>query len=285
MIESWHESFKMPGEVKVLIGMALAEDIGTGDVTSLILSSTSPGTAEVLTRQRICVAGGPVAARVFQEVDPSLQVELVAAEGSILDPGGRLLTIRGARRPILTSERTALNFLGRLCGVATLTRTYVDAVAGTRARIVDTRKTLPGWRWLDKYAVRTGGGLNHRMGLYDGIIVKDNHIDALGGMEAVVDLFRRSKPEVPVAIEARSLEEARLAATLPPDLIMLDNLAPPAVRTIVEALDGRCPLEATGGVGLDTVADLAATGVDRISIGRLTHSAPAADLTLQWIET
>jgi nicotinate-nucleotide pyrophosphorylase (carboxylating) len=274
----------LPGEVKALIAMALAEDIGSGDVTSQLLSPSTSGAAEILTRQRICMAGAAVAQRVFHEVDPSLVVEPAAAEGASVEAGGRLLLLRGPRRSILTAERTALNFLARLCGVASLTRTFIDAVAGTRVRIVDTRKTIPGWRWMDKYAVRTGGGLNHRMGLYDEILVKDNHIDALGGMEAVVELFRRARPEVPVAIEARDLREARLAATLPPDLILLDNLKPDQVREIVEALDGRCPLEATGGVDLDSVAELAATGVDRISIGRLTHSAPAADLTLQWVE-
>jgi nicotinate-nucleotide pyrophosphorylase (carboxylating) len=224
-----------------------------------------------------------VATRVFLEVAPELQVEPVASDGQMLEPGARLLIVRGPRRPILTAERTVLNFLSRMSGVATLTRAYVEAVAGTKTTIVDTRKTIPGWRWLDKYAVRAGGGANHRMGLYDGVMVKDNHVDALGGMEAVVELFRRARPEVPLAIEVRDLREAQLAAKLPPNLIMVDNLKAVQVREIVEAIGGRCPLEATGGVDLTTVGELAATGVDRISIGRLTHSAPAADLSLQWL--
>ena len=273
----------LPGEVKVLISMALAEDIGSGDVTSQIVSSTGPATAEIFAREKLCVAGLTVAKRVFEEVDPELRVELVAEDGDVLEPGGRLLLVRGPRRPILTAERTALNFLYRMSGVATLTRSYVDAVAGTKSRIVDTRKTIPGWRWLDKYAVRAGGGLNHRMGLYDGVMIKDNHVDALGGMESVVALFRKARPEVPLAIECRDLQEAKTAVGLPPDLIMLDNLGADEVRKIVKAIGQRCPIEATGGVDLERAKALAATGVDRISIGRLTHSAPSVDLSLQWV--
>jgi nicotinate-nucleotide pyrophosphorylase (carboxylating) len=274
---------RLPGEVKSLVSMALAEDVGSGDVTSRLLVSAAAGTAEIIGRERLCFAGAGILRRVFREVDAGIEMEPLLAEGEAAEPGARLVLVRGPQRSILTAERTALNFLARISGVATLTRRYVEAVHGTRAQIVDTRKTLPGWRWLDKYAVRAGGGVNHRMGLYDEVLVKDNHVDTLGGMEAVVHLFRRARPPVPLAIECRSLDEVREALRLPPDLIMLDNMKADEVREIVGFVDGRVPLEATGGVDLSTVAELAAAGVDRISIGRLTHSAPAVDVSLQWL--
>jgi nicotinate-nucleotide pyrophosphorylase (carboxylating) len=175
-----------------------------------------------------------------------------------------------------------LNFLGRLCGVATLTRRYVDAVAGTRARIVDTRKTLPGWRVLDKYAVAVGGGLNHRMGLFDALLVKDNHAAAAGGVEAATRAARaHALPHLHLQVEVESLEDARAAAAAGADSLLLDNLAPEAMARIVAALGGRLPLEASSGVSLANVRRVAETGVDRISIGALTHSAPVADVALE----
>ncbi len=275
---------RLPGEVKALVGLALREDIGSGDITSQLLASTAPGLAEIIARQRLVVAGGFMVQRVFLELDRTVEIGQVAPEGKTVEVGERILLVRGPERSIFTAERTALNFLGHLSGIATLTRLYVEAVEGTGVQIADTRKTIPGLRWLEKYAVRTGGGINHRFGLYDEVMVKNNHVDAAGGMRGIVESFRRARPPIPLAIECRDLQEAEEAVKLPPDLLMVDNLGPGEVRRIVEAVGGLCPIEATGGVNLETVRRLAETGIDRISIGRLTHSAPVADVSLRWMK-
>ena len=268
---------------RALLDRAIEEDVGTGDATSLaIFSADHRSAARIEARQPLVACGLPLAAEVFDAIDPGLSVGIETAEGEAVEPGRVLLRVDGATRSLLTAERTALNFLGRLCGIASFTRRFVDAVAGTRARIVDTRKTLPGWRVLDKYAVATGGGTNHRFGLYDAVLIKDNHVAAAGGVGAAVKAAREgSASHLSIQVEVESLEDARIAADAGADLLLLDNRTPPELQEIVEALGGRIPLEASGGIDLTNVAAVAATGVDRISIGALTHSAPAADVALE----
>ena len=267
---------------QALVDRALEEDVGTGDVTSIaIFSEEARCEAEIEARQPLVVCGLPLAAEVFAAVDPTLALQIDVREGEAVERGRPLLRVAGSTRAILTAERTALNFLGRLCGIASWTRRFVDAVAGS-ARIVDTRKTLPGWRVLDKYAVAVGGGTNHRFGLYDAVLIKDNHVAAAGGVAAAVKAARSSSaPHLSIQVEVESLEQARIALDAGADLLLLDNRTPAELQEIVEALGGQIPLEATGGVDLTNVAAVAATGVDRISIGALTHSAPAADVALE----
>lgn len=266
-----------------LLEAAIAEDLGAGDVTSQITFDPSDSaSARIEARQDLVVCGLPIAAAVFEHVDATLRIEPVLAEGERARPYEPVLRLRGAVRGLLAAERTALNFLGRLCGIASHTRRYVDAVAGTRARIVDTRKTLPGWRVLDKYAVAVGGGTNHRMGLYDGILLKDNHAAAAGGLERAV---KRALAEAPsglrVQVEVQSLEEALIAIGAGASFLLLDNLTPEITMLIVERCGEGTVLESSGGITLDNVRAFAETGVQRISIGALTHSAPSADIALE----
>ncbi len=266
-----------------LLEMALAEDIGPGDVTSRIsLSESARGRARIEARQDLVVCGLPLAVEVFGCVDPEVVAEARASDGQRVEPGASLVELAGPVASILTAERTALNFLGRLCGIATLTRRYVDAVAGTETAIVDTRKTLPGWRALDKYAVSCGGGVNHRMGLYDGILLKDNHVTAAGSVEAAVKAALRQAPaNLRVQVEVESAEQAEAAVGAGADFLLLDNLPPERIRPIVERLGSHAVLEASGGITLDNVRSYAETGVHRVSIGALTHSPPAADVALE----
>jgi nicotinate-nucleotide pyrophosphorylase (carboxylating) len=266
-----------------LVERALAEDLGPGDATSqAVLPAEVKAEAVIEARQELVACGLAVAEAVFRLMDPSVRFHAERSDGERVAAGRVLATLTGPVRSLLAGERTALNFLGRMCGVATHTRRYVDAVAGTRARIVDTRKTVPGWRVLDKYAVAVGGGLNHRMGLFDALLVKDNHAAAAGGVEAATRAARaHAPPHLHLQVEVESLEDARAAAGAGADSLLLDNLAPEAMRRIVEALDGRLPLEASGGVNLENVRRVAETGVDRISIGALTHSAPVADVAME----
>ncbi|HSG50151.1 MAG TPA: carboxylating nicotinate-nucleotide diphosphorylase [Longimicrobiales bacterium] len=270
-----------------LIRMALAEDVGSGDWTSTwTIPEAARGEASIVAKQKVVVAGMAVASRVFHAVDPDLDIRVRRGDGNSADKGQELVEIRGSLRSILTAERTALNFLGHLSGIATLTRAFVDAVEGTRARIVDTRKTTPGWRYLEKDAVRAGGGMNHRMGLFDMVLIKDNHIAACGGITAALQAVERNnRPELPVELEVSSLQELGEALRNPPDRILLDNMS---IREMTEAVQrvsnlgsSRPELEASGNVRLDTVRAIAQTGVDLISVGALTHSAPVADLSLQ----
>jgi len=266
-----------------LLEAAIAEDLGSGDVTSQItFDPDDRAHARIEARQDLIVCGLAIAVATFEKIDPTLELEIALAEGERAAAYQPLLTIRGAVRGTLAAERTALNFLGRLCGVATHTRRYVDAVAGTRARIVDTRKTLPGWRVLDKYAVAVGGGTNHRMGLYDGILLKDNHAAAAGGLDHAV---KRALAEAPsglrVQVEVQSEEEALVAIGAGADFLLLDNLSPATTVRIVERCAEDAVLESSGGITLANVRDFAETGVHRISIGALTHSAPNADVSLE----
>ncbi len=268
-----------------LVAAALAEDLGPGDATAAaLLDPQQPGEAVLEARQELAVCGLEVAADVFARCGAQLEPRL--ADGDAARPGEVIADVRGPAAAILAGERTALNFMQRLSGIATLTRRYREAVAGARVEIVDTRKTTPGWRLLEKYAVRCGGGRNHRMGLFDGILIKDNHIAAVGGVGPAVRQAReRGSHHLRVRVEIESLEQAKAALEAGADAILIDNQTPAATRAIVEWVDGRMRTEASGGISLETVRDVAASGVDEISVGALTHSAPAADLALEWRAT
>jgi len=268
-----------------LLEQALAEDLGVGDLTSeLVVDPESRGEARVEAREAMVVCGLPIVETVFRTVDPGLEIEPLAdvRDGRPVPAGQILLRVRGRYRSILAAERTALNFLGRLCGVATRTRQLVDRVSDLKTRLVDTRKTTPGWRVLEKYAVAVGGGVNHRVGLYDAVLVKDNHIAAAGGLDAAVQRVLRHAPEgIPVQVEVESEAMAERAVELGCDFLLLDNLPPAAVRRIVERLAPRVLLEASGGIGPDNLREYAETGVARISMGALTHSIACADVALE----
>ena len=266
-----------------LLEAAIAEDLGSGDITSQIIFGPDDNTsARIEAREAIVVCGLSIATATFARIDPELVVEPVVEEGEPASPYQPMLRIEGPARGLLAAERTALNFLGRMCGVATHTRRYVDAVAGTRARIVDTRKTLPGWRVLDKYAVAVGGGTNHRMGLYDGILLKDNHAAAAGGLDRAVKRALADAPSgLRVQVEVQSEEEARAAIGAGADFLLLDNLSVAQTESICLLCGDDAVLETSGGVTLENVRAYAETGVHRISIGALTHSAPNADVSLE----
>jgi nicotinate-nucleotide pyrophosphorylase (carboxylating) len=277
-----------------LIDLALAEDLGgAGDITTEALA-TPPGklsnleaTAEIFAKSAGVVAGIAIVRRVFQKAHPPMAVELLVQDGESITPKTTLMRLAGRADQILTCERTALNFLQRLAGIATLTRKFVDAIAGTQAVILDTRKTTPGWRWLEKYAVRCGGGANHRFGLHDMFLIKENHIAAAGGIAAAVQkcraYARMQKAQLQLEVEARNLGEVETCMQLGVDRIMLDNMPLQEMRKAVALVGGKIPLEASGNVNLETVRAIAATGVDFISIGALTHSAPAMDFSLLFI--
>jgi nicotinate-nucleotide pyrophosphorylase (carboxylating) len=275
-----------PATAASIIRLALEEDVGPGDrTTEWTVDATRLASATITAKADGVISGLDVAASVFHEVDASLEVDTVVTEGAGVRPGDVVLRVRGPARAILTAERVALNLLQRLSGVATLTRRYVDAVAGTGARILDTRKTTPGLRALEKRAVRAGGGANHRFGLHDMVLIKENHIAAAGGITAAVAAVRARNAEgLNVEVETTTLDEVREALTAGVDRILLDNMAPPLLREAVEVVRAhpapRPETEASGGVSLETVRAIAATGVDFVSVGALTHSAPALDLSL-----
>ena len=267
-----------------LIELAVAEDIGPGDATSIsTLPADSVLHGRIVAKASGVIAGLPVAEAVFSRVDPAIGFVTHVADGQEVVSGELVADVIGPGRGLLAAERTALNFLQRLSGIATLTRSFVDAIAVTSAAILDTRKTQPGYRILDKYAVRMGGGLNHRQALYDMILIKDNHIDGAGGILAAVTRARAAYPDLPVEVEVRTPEELRqvLAIEPPVDRAMLDNMSLDQMRQAVALAAGRVPLEASGNATLERVAAIAATGVDYISAGSLTHSAPALDLSMK----
>jgi nicotinate-nucleotide pyrophosphorylase (carboxylating) len=273
-----------------LIFLALAEDLGeAGDVTSqAFIPAESRSRALIVARERCIASGLSTAMEVFRRIDPELEVSARCVEGDSLETGAPLIELAGSTRSILAGERTALNFLGRLCGIATLARRYADEVAGTKVRLLDTRKTTPGWRFLEKQAVKAGGCVNHRMGLHDAVLVKDNHLAALSGLlllQPVIARLRSEHPGLPIEIEADTLEQVERLLGMPGiDVILLDNMPASMMRKAVAERDAKAPailLEASGGVTLDTLRSIAATGVDRISVGALTHSARNADLSLE----
>lgn len=270
-------------QVLEIITRALAEDIGSGDITS---DWTIPPDlhlkGDLVAKQVGVIAGLEVAALAFAAVDPGVQFTPLASDGDRVTRGTVVARVVGPARSILTAERTALNFLQRMSGIATDTRRFVDAVAGTRAVILDTRKTCPGLRLLDKWAVRLGGGQNHRTGLYDMVLIKDNHIAAAGGITQAVRKARERVPRgILIEVEVKSLAELDEALALGVDRIMLDNMSLDDIREAVRRTQGRVKLEVSGGVTLSTVTKIAATGVDYISVGALTHSPQALDISLE----
>jgi nicotinate-nucleotide pyrophosphorylase (carboxylating) len=275
--------FDLPG-VEALIQSALAEDLGRGDLTTrLTVDPGAQASGEIVAKQEGVVAGLPLVERIFRLIDPGrVSVEAVLQDGAELAAGAVVATLSGPAAALLAGERVALNFLQHLCGVATLTRQYVRAIAGTRARLVDTRKTLPGLRVLDKYAVRVGGGHNHRMGLDDGILIKDNHIAAAGGVSNAVRSARAGAPHTTtVEVECTNLAEVDEALAAGAAVVLLDNMTVDELRAAVRYINGRVLIEASGGVTLANIRAVADTGVDLISVGALTHSAPAVDLSMR----
>ena len=269
------------------IAIALAEDVGSGDITSnAFVPADMQALGRIVARERAIVAGAETAAEVFRRVDPHLHVEVLQRDGTSLMGGETIVEVRGAARSILTGERVALNFLQRLSGIATLTRQFVDGAGKSKAQILDTRKTTPGLRALEKAAVVAGGGVNHRFGLYDMVLVKDNHLMAAPGfssLKAAIERIRHERPDVRVEVEADRLEQVRTFLEIDGiDVILLDNMPPAEMREAV-ALGKKkgVKFEASGGVTLKNIRQIAGSGVDYVSVGALTHSAPAVDLSLE----
>ena len=264
-----------------IVHAALAEDIGAGDITTeATVSPDAVGTAELLVKEPGVVCGLRVVETAFRVLDPDIRFEALASDGDAIEPPAVVARVSGSEHAILTGERVALNFLGRLTGIATLTRRYVDAVEGTGAAVLDTRKTTPGLRALEKHAVAAGGGRNHRFGLDDAVLVKDNHIRAAGSLAAAVELVHAAT-DLPVEVECDTLDQVAEALGLGVDAILLDNMTLAELREAVALTRGRARLEASGGVNLETIRAIAETGVDEISVGALTHSAGSLDVSLE----
>jgi len=274
-------SQSLSDEITDCIRRALAEDIGTGDATTeSIVPANAQVEAFIKAKQNGVVAGLDVASAVFHSLDETVRFSANVTEGSKVETGTVVATISGAARTVLTGERTALNFLGRMSGIATLTRQFVDLIEGTPAKILDTRKTAPGLRAVDKLAVRRGGGHNHRFGLYDMILIKDNHIDHAGSIARAVELARAAGEQLEIEVETRTLENVKDAIALGVSRILLDNMSVEMMREAVEETRGRAILEASGNVTLASVRQIAETEVDFISVGELTHSARVFDFSL-----
>ena len=275
----------IPGfDLDDFITRTLAEDLGEGgDVTS---ASTIPEdarfTAEMNCREPIVVAGLGVAEDFFRRLDPAIEIETLVADGDKVEAGTVLMRLSGKARAMLTAERSALNTLQHLSGIATLTRRYVEAIAGTGAALLDTRKTIPGLRALDKYAARMGGAKNHRMRLDDGLLIKDNHVGVAGGVAEAVRRAKSASSGLQVQVEVDRIDQIEPALAAGAERLLLDNMPPPVLREAVALVAGRVPLEASGGVNLDTIRAIAETGVDFISVGRITQSAPAVDIGLDY---
>jgi nicotinate-nucleotide pyrophosphorylase (carboxylating) len=281
---------KLPPETEIqrIVKAALMEDIGNGDVTTLAtVPESSVAWAKMIARESLVICGLDVAEKVFAEVSPELRAEKSVSNGQRVEKGATLLRITGPTRALLTGERVALNFVQRLSGIATLTAQFVEAAKGTRAKILDTRKTTPGLRLLEKYAVACGGGQNHRIGLYDMVLIKDNHLVALrseppNAIEAAVRRAREKFPGLKVEVEADTPKQVEQALSAGADVILLDNMSLDEMRAAVFFVNGRAKTEASGGVNLQTVRAIAETGVDFISVGALTHSARAVDIALDF---
>jgi len=266
------------------VARVLAEDLGSGgDVTSnATIEADARFTAEMNCRQMIVVAGLDLAAEFFRALDPDVQIEQLARDGDRAEHGTTLMRLAGNARAMLAAERCALNTLQHLSGIATLTRQYVDAISGTRALLLDTRKTIPGLRLLEKYAARMGGAHNHRMRLDDGVLIKDNHVAVCGGVAEAVRRAKAAEGGLKVQVEVDRIEQIEPALGAGADRLLLDNMDPAMLREAVKLVAGRVPLEASGGVTLETIPFLAETGVDYISVGRITQSAPAVDIGLDY---
>jgi len=279
-------NFNPPPDLVEQVARALAEDVGSGDLTANLVPASRQGRATVITREAAVLCGRPWVDEVFRQIDPAVQVSWDADEGAAVEPGQRLCRLAGPARSLLTGERTALNFLQTLSGTATATRRYVQLVAGLPCRILDTRKTLPGLRRAQKYAVRCAGGSNHRMGLYDGILVKENHIMAAGSIAAAVSAARAAGASVPVEVEVETLDELRQALDAGADMALLDEFSLADLRAAV-AMNrshprGPMKLEASGNVTFETLRGIAETGVDFVSIGSLTKHVRAVDLSMRF---
>ena len=265
------------------VAMALAEDVGNGDLTAALVDAERPARARILAREAAVICGKPWVEAAVLALDPQATLNWHVSEGELCAADQTVLTIEGRAQPLLTAERTALNFLQLLSAVATKTATFVEAVAGTRAQIVDTRKTLPGLRLAQKYAVKAGGGVNHRIGLYDAVLIKENHIAAAGGVAQVLQRVRETAPEARfVEIEVETLAQLDEALAHGATMVLLDNMDIPTLNAAVRRNAGRAVLEISGGVNLDTVRALAETGVDRISIGALTKDVKATDFSMRF---
>jgi nicotinate-nucleotide pyrophosphorylase (carboxylating) len=275
-------------EVRRVVQAALAEDIGSGDATTLAtVPATATATAVLRAREPLVVAGLDFAEAAFRKLSTAVKMKRLAQDGRRVKAGANLLTISGPARAILSAERVALNFVQRLSGIATVTAQFVEAIKGTPAQILDTRKTTPGWRRLEKYAVTCGGGKNHRFGLDDMVLIKDNHLAALraappNAIAAAVRRARAKFPQLKIEVEADTLKQAGQAADAGADIILLDNMSPARLWLAVQKIKGRAKIEASGGVTLITVRAMAKTGVDFISVGALTHSARAVDIGLDF---
>lgn len=269
--------------IEKLIDRALEEDIGPADITTeSLVPSDSQGSGEIVAKESSVLAGLDIARRVFERLDPDISWQPRYRDGAVLTNGTSIVKMVGKLGPLLSAERVALNFLQHLSGIATLTRSYADKLGSSHVRLVDTRKTTPGWRVLEKYAVRVGGANNHRMGLYDGVLIKDNHIAACGGIKtAVARIRQRISHLMKIEIEVTTLDEVREALAIGVDIIMLDNMPPSKIREAVRLIDKRALVEISGGVTESTLEELSLTGVDIISVGALTHSAPCVDLSMR----
>ena len=277
----------LPGPlVEAAVRAALAEDLGLlGDITTnATVAADARASAVIAARKPGVLAGLQLASAAFRMLDPDIAFAIEHADGAVIAPGAVIARVSGSARALLTGERVALNYLGRLSGIATLTRTYADAVKGTKAKIADTRKTTPGLRAFEKYAVRCGGGQNHRTGLFDAVLIKDNHIVAAGGVAAAIEAARASAGHmVKIEVEVDTLAQLREVLLFKVDAVLLDNMTTEQLKQAVELIAGRCLAEASGGVTLGTVRAIADTGVDMISVGALTHSAPNLDLGLDFL--
>lgn len=269
--------------VDQLIDLALREDIDPGDVTTdNLIDAGWRGSGEIIAKEPLVVAGLSVAKQVFRRLDPDCTVVLPVAEGTSVENSASIFQVKGLLRCLLQGERVALNFLQRLSGIATHVRSYASALKGTSARLVDTRKTTPGWRKLEKYAVRVGGGANHRMGLYDGVLIKDNHIAVCGGIESAVTRARRNIHQLlKIEVEVSGMDEVREALKAGADIIMLDNMNTDQIRAAKAVIGNQALVEVSGGVTDERLAELARTGVDLISVGALTHSARSVDMSMR----
>jgi nicotinate-nucleotide pyrophosphorylase (carboxylating) len=274
----------LPSQYLPIIRRALDEDLGlAGDQSALAVPKTHHSAGTVVARKAGRIAGVEVAAAVFHEIDPKTTVDVVTGDGADASAGQRLLRLEGVSRSLLSSERVALNLLGRMCGVATATNALVELVRGTRAHIADTRKTMPGLRALDKYAVRVGGGLNHRFGLFDAVMIKDNHLVAAGGIRRAVEAARRTVGHtVTIEVEVTTLDQLQELLEVGAEIVLLDNMDLATMRRAVEIVNGAMIVEASGGITPDNVREIAETGVDVISVGWITHSAPALDVALDF---
>ncbi len=276
--------------IKDFIENALREDVGNGDHTSLsTIPESSLGIANVKVKESGTIAGLVLADQILNQVDPTLKVKVLVAEGSQVKPGDIVMTVEGNTRSLLTAERLVLNCMQRMSGIATLTRKYVDELKGTNTKVLDTRKTTPNFRIFEKWAVHLGGGVNHRFGLYDMILIKDNHVDAAGGIENAIEraneYLKQTGKKLKIEIETRSLEEVnRVLKTGKVDRIMLDNFTPALLKEAIELIDKRFETEASGGITIETIRSFAESGVDYISVGALTHSHKSLDISMKIVK-